>query len=347
VTSPFKHTPRPIHVSQQKLSLCTQILALFALVAILMLGLLPALLSGLLVYHLVHASIPLLERIGIGAKFGKIISLFMIAVIVTSIIVLSLIGASSFFNGGSSGLVALLQRMADSIDTIRAHLPLWVQDYLPANVRDLQIAAASWLREHAVQLSHIGRTIGITLIYILTGMIIGGMVAFSQQQKALKPAPLTSLLIERIVLLNKAFRQIVFSQVKISSVNTLLTSIFLVGILPLFDIYLPLIKVMIAVTFIAGLLPVLGNLISNTVIFLVCLSVSPMAAIGALSFLVIIHKLEYFLNAHIIGTNIKAQAWEILLAMIVMEAAFGISGVIAAPIFYSYLKEELFAQKLI
>jgi predicted PurR-regulated permease PerM len=30
-----------------------------------------------------------------------------------------------------------------------------------------------------------------------------------------------------------------------------------------------------------------------------------------------------------------------LIAMLVMEAAFGIPGVIAAPIFYAYFKEEL------
>ena len=37
---------------------------------------------------------------------------------------------------------------------------------------------------------------------------------------------------------------------------------------------------MIAVTFIAGLLPVIGNLISNTVIVVVSLSVSPLLAVS-------------------------------------------------------------------
>ena len=40
-------------------------------------------------------------------------------------------------------------------------------------------------------------------------------------------------------------------------------------------------------------------------------------------------------------------AWELLLAMLVMEAAFGISGLIAAPIYYAYLKDELVSRKLI
>jgi len=35
------------------------------------------------------------------------------------------------------------------------------------------------------------------------------------------------------------------------------------------------------------------------------------------------------------------SAWELLVAMLVMEAAFGLPGLIAAPIFYAYLKTEL------
>ena len=94
-------------------------------------------------------------------------------------------------------------------------------------------------------------------------------------------------------------------------------------------------------TFITGLLPVVGNLISNVVIVVVSLSYSPGVAMGSLLFLIVIHKLEYFLNARIVGRRIECHAWELLLAMLVMEAAFGIAGVFAAPIYYAYLKDEL------
>ena len=50
-------------------------------------------------------------------------------------------------------------------------------------------------------------------------------------------------------------------------------------------IQLPLGKTMVAVTFIDGLLPVIGNLISNSVIVVVSLSVSPLLAAGSLGFL--------------------------------------------------------------
>ena len=91
----------------------------------------------------------------------------------------------------------------------------------------------------------------------------------------------------------------------------------------------------------------LGNLLSHHVTVVVSLSHSPMVAIGSLVFLVVIHKLEYFLNARIVGGRINACAWELLLAMLLMEAAFGLTGLVAAPIYYAYLKDELKARALI
>ena len=124
-------------------------------------------------------------------------------------------------------------------------------------------------------------------------------------------------------------------------------SIFLLIVLPLTGVHLPLTKTLIVITFVVGLLPVIGNLISNTLIVIVALSISLWVALGALIFLILIHKLEYFLNAKIVGHRIHARAWEILLAMLVMEAAFGLPGVVAAPIYYAYLKGELTAARLI
>jgi len=77
------------------------------------------------------------------------------------------------------------------------------------------------------------------------------------------------------------------------------------------------------------------------------MSVSFTVAVASLGYLIIIHKLEYFLNARIIGSRINARAWEILIAMLAFEAVFGIPGVIAAPIFYAYVKNELTQQGLI
>jgi len=38
---------------------------------------------------------------------------------------------------------------------------------------------------------------------------------------------------------------------------------------------------------------------------------------------------------------VHAAAWELLLAMLVMETMFGIPGLLVAPIIYAYFKAEL------
>ena len=68
-----------------------------------------------------------------------------------------------------------------------------------------------------------------------------------------------------------------------------------------FGVTLPLLKTMVVVTFFAGLLPVIGNLISNTLIVIVGVSQGPGVALACLAFLVGVHKLEYFANARIVG----------------------------------------------
>jgi len=117
--------------------------------------------------------------------------------------------------------------------------------------------------------------------------------------------------------------------------------------MPLFDVHLPLTKTLIVLTFLLGLLPVIGNLMSNTLITIVGLSLSIWVAAAALGYLVVIHKIEYFLNARIVGGQISAKAWELLLAMLVFEAAFGLPGVVAGPIYYAYLKSELKRAELV
>jgi predicted PurR-regulated permease PerM len=253
--------------------------------------------------------------------------------------------------GTNEGVGPLMQEMANAIDSARTHFPAWVQPYLPANVDELESQAANWLRLHAGALGNIGERLGKLLVHVMIGLIIGGMIVLADPTQGYSqgrlPGPLARAMETRITLLGRAFRRVVFGQVRISALNTILTSIYLAAILPLFGINLPLVKTMIAVTFLVGLLPVLGNLISNTIIVVVSLSVSLWVALASLAFLIAIHKLEYFINARIIGGQIRARAWELLLAMLVMEAAFGIPGVIAAPIYYAYLKNELTARGLI
>lgn len=334
-----------------RIEIASLFLAAIGLAVVLHLGLLAALLAGLLAHQCAELVAARHRTVGVSRFGGKIIALGILGGIVTVALTYGTVRVANLLSGNDEGVVPLMQEMANAIDTARSHFPAWVQPYLPANVDELEIAAAGWLRAHAATLGNIGESLGKVIVHIVIGLIIGGMIVLADPTQGYghgkRPGPLARALEARITLLSRSFRRVVFGQVRISALNTLLTGVYLAAILPLFGIHLPLIKTMIVVTFVAGLLPVLGNLISNTVIVVVSLSLSFYVALGSLAFLIAIHKLEYFVNARIIGGQIRARAWELLLAMLVMEAAFGIPGVIAAPIFYAYLKSELSARGLI
>jgi len=323
------------------------ILAGIVLPAVLILHLLPALLAGLLVYELVHILAPRLRIWRMTHDWSKVLAVTVLTVIVILLVTLVILGIVSVLRTDVGSVSALMKQLAEILDNSRKALPPWLVEKMPANAEQLREAAVDWLRKHARDLRGVGTDFGRAFAHILIGMIIGAFISLREARPSTENGPLAQAMLERAARVGEAFRRIVFAQVRISALNTTLTAIYLAIILPLCGVHLPLIKTMIAVCFIAGLLPVIGNLISNSVIVIVSLSHSIYAAFGALAFLVVIHKLEYFVNARIVGTQIRARAWELLIAMLTMEAAFGIAGVVAAPIYYAYLKDELKTRGLI
>ena len=317
------------------------------LLLILYLRLLPALLAGLLVVQLVHLLAPRFVIGKLGHTWSK--------VLVVSLITLIVLGALGGVTAGAilylrteGGLAGLLTKMAEVIENSRELLPPWAGEWLPQGDESvIRAGLVEWLRVHAQDLRKLGGDAGRVLLLILVGFIIGSFVALREASPHQMMAPLAQALCERVHRLAEAFRRVVFAQVRISALNALLTWAYLVLVLPAFGVELPFVKTMVLVTFVVGLLPVLGNLISNTIIVIISLSHSLYVAAGSLVFLVVIHKLEYFVNARIIGGQIKARAWELLIAMLAMEAAFGVPGVIAAPFFYAYIKKELSDRELI
>src|ERR1044072_3844689 len=133
----------------------------------------------------------------------------------------------------------------------------------------------------------------------------------------------------------RSFATVMGAQITISLVNTGLTAIFLIAA------GMPHAPLLIAVTFLCGLVPIVGNLVSNTIIVFVALTVSLKLAISALLFLVAIHKLEYLLNSKIIGDRIRNPVWLTLVALILGERLMGIPGLILAPVVLNYLRMEM------
>ncbi|MEN6476035.1 MAG: AI-2E family transporter [Syntrophaceae bacterium] len=319
----------------------------FALLLILKVHLIPAFISGFVVFELVNSLAPLLRIPRLSGNRARVLVVALISIMVVALLILLIWWIRSFFHVDSNGISALFKKMAEIIEGSHSMLPDWSDRYLPQDAEELKFATATWLNQHAGALPMAGMETARVTAQILIGMVLGSIVSLRKASSPEYLAPLTYALQERIRLFHLSFREIVFAQSRISALNTLFTWLYLMVVLPLFGIELPFAKTMVAITFITGLLPVIGNLISNTIIVIVSLSMSLGVALASLVFLVIIHKLEYFLNARIIGSQIRASAWELLVAMLVMEATFGLAGVFMAPIYYAYLKKELAERGLI
>jgi predicted PurR-regulated permease PerM len=314
---------------------------------VLYLRLLPALLAGLLVYEVVVSVAPLMGRRLSGDR-ARALAVALIGIVVVGLLTLLILGGISFFRNEIGNPEDLWQnKLMPLVERARQQMPQAVVDRLPESVDALRVTALDWMRTHAITLQLAGKEAARILVHILIGLVLGAIVALSRARPSHQVGPFAAELSLRSARLADAFHNIVFAQIKISLVNTAFTALYLLVILPVFGVHLPLTKTLIVITFLVGLLPVIGNLLSNTAITIVGLSVSLYVGLGALVFLIVIHKLEYFLNARIVGSQIRARAWELLVAMLLCEAAFGLPGVVAAPIFYAYLKSELEAERLI
>lgn len=331
----------PITTPPTKVEIASWIIAGLALLMVMPLHLLPTLLAGMLVYQLVHAIAPLLDRRPTSAR-ARMFAVLILSTVIVGAITGAILLAVAFFRSEAGSYAGLMKTLAEIIEKSRATMPDWINEHIPTEADELRRMFTDSLRKHAPQLQDAGKHAGVTFAHIFVGMVLGAVIALREMSPVGELRPFGRALLERASRFSDSFRSVVFAQVRISALNTFFTAIYLLAILPLFGVkHLPLTKTIIGVTFLAGLIPVVGNLISNTLIVIVGLSHSPQVALCSLGFLIVIHKLEYFMNAKIIGSQIHASAWELLLAMIVMEAAFGLPGVMAAPIYYAYIKQEL------
>jgi len=138
----------------------------------------------------------------------------------------------------------------------------------------------------------------------------------------------------RFATLYQSFKTVMGAQIIISAINTVLTAIFVLAL------GFPYTIVIIGATFICGLLPVVGNILSNTIVVMVGFTISPKMALIALIFLVVVHKLEYFLNSKIVGWRIRNPLWLTLLGLMIGEELMGIPGMILAPVMLNCIKLE-------
>ena len=271
-------------------------------------------------------------------------------IIVTFVVASAVVGAIALvvtmMRRGAGNLPDMMNQMAEILGSVRIWLGGLGDQFIPevmTDAEELKATIAAWLKTHAQTLRAGGLYIGIGLVHSIMGVLLALLIFFRHvtHHDEARRRPLARHLVDKIDRFSDAFGRVATAQIKISAVNTTLTAIYLLVGLPAFGIHVPFASTLVLLTFVCGLIPVLGNVVSNTVITILSLGVSPATAAASLAFLVIIHKLEYLINARIVGGETDAQAWEILMAIIVGEAAFGVGGVVLAPIVYAFVKREL------
>lgn len=341
------HVPKSIRIA-------SYVLIGLGLLLVMQVGVLPGLLAACLGFLLARGLSTLLVKLVMKfQRHPKVrllrwisgISSVVVILAPLGLLVLALTHYRSYLLTAPYQFSELTEYVAKTVLQLKQNLPADLASMLPEELEDVQKTVAFYLLTKAGALANAGRLWLLGFLYAYVGLLIGALAA--NRVKSTRHAPLTDALKVRVLRFSEAFRQIVAAQFWIASFNTLLTAIFLLGILPLFDQRLPYTPAMITLTFIAGLIPIVGNLLCNAVITIVGLSVSPVLALACLLFLILIHKAEYLINAKVVGYRTHITVWELLSVMFISEAIFGPAGLVAAPLFYAYLKKELEAVGLI
>lgn len=287
----------------------------------------------------------------IAGPFRRALALLIVTSTIAVVVTLAIALSATMLRRGAGNLAEMLDQMADILGSVRLWLGGLGRQFIPevmTDAEDLKATVAQWLKTHAQGMRAGGIYLGIGLIHIIMGVLLAILVFFRHvTHREQGREPLEHYLVDKVDRFADAFARVAVAQIKISAVNTTLTGLYLLVALPAFGIEIPFAKTLVVITFICGLIPVLGNLISNTFITILSMGVSVGTAVASLTFLVVIHKLEYLVNSRIVGGETDSQAWEILMAIIIGEAAFGLGGIVMAPIVYAFIKRELRERALV
>jgi predicted PurR-regulated permease PerM len=275
----------------------------------------------------------------------KIILYAVILVLAAVLAVLALVIAPRFVSDLPAYTLTLERNLGTKVNELLSRWNFSIE------IPELKIRALQWGREHLGETFDLARRVGTNVVLLIVALIITFLITHDRmaEDRGRKygsgPYHLWEYLAEfieqKVGMFYGYFRQTMAAQVVISVINATLT----LGLLLVLGI--PHKLALAVLVFVFGLLPIVGNLISNT---LICVSAllwsGPWQVVAALGFLVVIHKLEYFLNGKIIGNIVKLPMYLTLLGLIVGEALFNISGMILSIPVILFVRAELSAIRL-
>lgn len=291
----------------------------------------PCALSGLVSYMILDLTGKRLRDAGVRPLFTRATAVAVFAV-------LSVLLGWIFVKFARVGVV----RLPDLLDTVLPRLAALAETYgveFPAeNARELRDLVVTSAKENTAAVRKTSGLLTRGFLQILVGMFAACLRFLSPVDTEDRGSLFDAFRLEfeaRVSLFVRSFERVVGAQVMISTVNALLTAAFL------YAADFPFKTFLILTTFVCGLVPILGNIISNTVIVAAGLTVSVQLAAFGLAYLVVIHKLEYLLNSRIVGGSIDTPMWLTLVGLLAGEALMGVPGVLLAPALLHYAREEL------
>ena len=332
----------------KNIKISTYILMGLGIILLFQYQLMTALVGGMSMYIIVNLMHNFTKN-KIHSKTAKQITILFLSLIIFAFLALIFGGFYYVLTVGKDNFTSLGEQAFSTLELLKFYIPEKFHVYLPDNLIELKESFLNILKKSAPDMLLTTKNITISLVHIIIGMFIGILIAIGNLESEVidDSKKFKKELLERINTFGDVFHKVVFAQVKISAINAILTAIYLLVILPIMNINIPYAKTLVVLTFLFGLLPVVGNLISNTLITLISLNVSFDVAIYSLVFLVVVHKLEYYINAKIVGDKIKTTIWEMLIAMLIFESIFGVIGAVLSPVIYGYIKEEFNKNNLI
>lgn len=301
----------------------------------------------LLVVILLHLATPLLAalfsylaltRLTFSQRHGKLLAVLIFLALLGGIAY----GLGYFVNQTVRALPEIADKAIPSfIDLARQKgIELPFSDY--DSLKDLALDTIKGQMRYLASAAKAARGAATHFLFLLAGCVVAISIFLSPQFETGPPAQnprdlyssACAEIARRFQTFYQSFVTVMGAQIIIAAINTVLTGIFALAT----HLHYPV--VVIGVTFLCGLLPIVGNLLSNTIVVAIGVTVSPKMALVTLIFLIVIHKLEYFLNSKIIGWRIRNPLWLTLLGLLIGERVMGIPGMILAPVVLNYIKLE-------
>lgn len=339
--------------NHQKIGIfCVVSFSLFFLI-LMQVHLMSAVIVGLLTYTLtIKLDSFLSKRMAKFSHKSKLLSVLLLSIVMISIFIGIFWYLFTWFIDVAKHPAETMVSIHLMMDKISLSFPDSLRDYLPDDKDEIMNNIMLYLKEHVFYLQTVATRFFHILVIIIVGAIIGLILGFqaskrNNDEKRRMHTPLMKGLSNSLNRLVIVFQYVAISQVAIALFNSIMTAIFLFIILPIFDIHLPFSKSLVLATFVLGLIPIIGNLIVNVIMFLVGFTISLKVALIIMVYLILIHKVEYILNAKIVGTKIQSGICELLISMLFLETLFGVIGLVFAPIFYAFIKLSLKDLRLI